>query len=53
MTYLPTIIAAVMALVTVFTPQLQDYISAHPAVAAVIAAAGAIAAHLAPSPRGK
>ena len=48
--YLPSILAAASALLTIFTPQLQAIISSHPSIAAALAAAYAIISHLLPSP---
>jgi hypothetical protein len=47
---LPSILAALAALLTVFAPQLQSLISAHPSVAAVLMSLYSIMAHLLPSP---
>lgn len=50
MNWLTSIIALVGAAVSIFTPQIQTGISAHPTVAAIIAAVYAIFAHIMPSP---
>jgi len=50
MTYLPSILAAVMAVASVFAGPVQALIAAHPAVAGVLAAVYAIMAHFLPSP---
>ena len=46
----PSALAAVVAILTAFSGQIQGYIAAHPAVAAGLAGAGVIVAHLAKSP---
>lgn len=48
--YLPSLLAAASALLTIFAPQLQALISAHPSVAAVLAGVAVIISHLLPSP---
>ena len=53
MNYIPSIVAAVVALLGVFEPYTQSYITNHPSVAAVIAAIAAVIAHLLPSPVAK
>ena len=51
MKYLPSVVAALVALLGVFADPIQRFVSAHPAIATVIAALGAILAHLAPQPQ--
>lgn len=51
MTYLPSILAAVVALATVFLGPMQAWVAAHPAITAVLAGVSAIIAHFLPSPR--
>ena len=53
MSYLPSIIAALAAVASVFGGPVQAFIAAHPAVAAIIAGAYAILAHFLPSPSAK
>lgn len=48
--YLPSILAAASALLTIFTPQIQALIASHPALSASLAAVYAIISHLLPSP---
>jgi len=48
--YLASIVAVVTAVLAVFEPNVQAFITGHPAVAAVIASVGGIIAHLLPSP---
>ena len=49
--WLPSIIAALLSIFGVFVAPVQDYVAAHPAIAAVVAGVGAIVAHILPSPR--
>ena len=53
MSWLPTVIAAIVSLVSVFEPTIQGWISANPSVAAVIAGIAAITAALLKSPVSK
>ena len=48
-----SVITALVALAAVFAPQAQAFITAHPAVAAVIAGIGTIIAHFIPAPNQK
>lgn len=48
---LPSLIALATAALTIFSPVLQGYVSAHPSVSAVLAAVYAVIAHLMPSPK--
>ena len=48
--YLPSLLAAVIALLGIFADPVQAFVSSHPAVATVVAGLGAIVAHLLPSP---
>jgi len=48
--FLPSILGAIMAVLGVFVGNMQDYISAHPAVAAVLAAIYGVISNLLPSP---
>ena len=50
MRYLASIIAAIVGLLGIFADPVQAYIVAHPAIAAIVAAVGAIVTHLMPSP---
>ena len=47
---LPSVLAILTGLAAVFAPQIQDVVSAHPAVASVLGALAVIAAHFAPPP---
>ena len=51
MTYLPSILAALVGVAAVFAAPVQEYIAHHPAIAAVVAALAAILTHFLPSPR--
>ena len=51
--YIPSIVAAVTALVTIFTPEIQQVVVNHPAWASTLAAIYAIMTHLMPSPVAK
>lgn len=48
--FLPALLGAIMAILGVFVGNMQEYISAHPAVAAVLAAVYGILSNLMPSP---
>lgn len=50
--WLTSLVALAGAAVSIFTPQIHDGISAHPTVAAIVAAVYAIFAHIMPSPTG-
>ena len=47
---LPSVLAIATGFIAVLEPQIQGYISAHPAVASVLGALAVIAAHFAPPP---
>ena len=47
---IPSIVAVITALVTVFTPQLKQLVSDNPTVAASLAAIYAVVTNLLPSP---
>jgi hypothetical protein len=49
-TYLPSLLAALMAVLSIFSGQIQSVIAAHPSIAAALAAVYAIIAHILPSP---
>ena len=51
MKYLPSVVAALVALLGVFADPVQGFVSAHPAVSTVLGALMAILAHLAPQPQ--
>ena len=51
--YIPSIVAALTALATIFTPEIQQAVVSHPAWASTLAAIYAIIAHLIPSPVAK
>jgi hypothetical protein len=51
--YWPSILPILTLLFTALTPMIQAEISAHPAVAAAVAGAYAVLAHLMPSPTQK
>lgn len=46
----PSLVAAVVALLGVFTDPVQAFIAAHPAITAALAGIGTILAHLKKSP---
>lgn len=48
--YLPSIVAAVVAVLGVFNGPVQAYMAAHPAVVVGVGGLGTIVAHLLPSP---
>ena len=48
--WLPSLVAALVGLLGIFAGPVQAFIAAHPTLAAVLAAIGAIVAHLLPSP---
>lgn len=48
--WLPTIVTLIVTLIGVFTPQVEAFVSAHPAVAALLAGVYAIVKGLLPSP---
>lgn len=50
-TWFASILSALVGAAAIFAPQAQAFIAAHPAWAGVIAAVGAIIAHILPSPR--
>ena len=52
MNWLMSIISLGAAAATIFTPQLQHLISAHPTIGTVVASIFAIFAHVMPSPTG-
>lgn len=49
----PSIFAALVGLISLFEPQLQAIIVAHPAIASVLASVSVIVSHLLPSPVSK
>ena len=51
--WLPSILASILGMLGVFSGPVQGYVVAHPAVAAVVAAAGTVIAHILPSPRAE
>ena len=51
MKYLPSIVAILVAVATAMADPIQALIAAHPSLAALLAAVGAIVAHLSPSPK--
>ena len=53
LTYLPSIIGALVAVLSVFATPIQTLVAAHPAVAGVLAGLYAILAHFLPSPTSK
>jgi phage-related protein len=49
-TYLPSLVAALIGVLSVFNADIQGIITAHPAIASSLAALYAILSHLMPSP---
>jgi len=48
--YLPSIVSALVAVLSIFSADVQGLISSHPAIASSLGALYAILAHLMPSP---
>ena len=48
--WLPSVGALVVSALTIFTPEIQTYITAHPSVAAALLSAYSIFTHIMPSP---
>jgi hypothetical protein len=48
--FLPSILAALVGILSIFEPSLQAIVVAHPAVASVLASVSVIISHLIPSP---
>jgi hypothetical protein len=51
--YLPSIVSALIAVLSIFSGQVQGLIVTHPAIAAALGSLYAILAHLLPSPVSK
>ena len=51
--YLPSIVSALIAVLSIFSSDIQALITAHPAIATSLGALYAILAHLLPSPVSK
>lgn len=50
MAWIPTVVTAILGVVAAFSPQIQDVLSAHPAISVVLGAVYAIIKGLLPSP---
>jgi hypothetical protein len=48
--WLPSLVSALVVITTSFSPQIQEYLSAHPMAMAVAAGVYAVLTHLLPSP---
>jgi hypothetical protein len=51
--YLPSIVSALIAVLSIFSADIQGLITSHPAIAASLASLYAILSHLMPSPVSK